>query len=139
MSELLTQAMELADTYARCRAFSILEVGQAEAEKERDDARSALEAFLVEHLADGATVGAKPCPYCDAPPGHRHSFSCPQGRSNERRSAAGVAPCRARQIVPSEWVCDCNAPGAGCKPTGIRRHQLAPRAHGVKTCGEGQQ
>lgn|GEM_PF-514825 len=52
-------------------------------------------------------------------------------------AAIGVTACRARQIVPSEWVCDCNAPSTGCKPTGIRRNQLDPRACGVQEVDRG--
>lgn len=60
-AELLKQAMELADTYAKRRAFFAShpftrEKDERAAEKARDDARAALEAFLSQHLPHGVTV-----------------------------------------------------------------------------------
>lgn len=57
-AELLKQAMELADTYAKRRAFFAShpftrEKDENAAEKARDDARAALESFLSQHLAHG--------------------------------------------------------------------------------------
>lgn len=62
-AELLTRAMELADVYAKRRAFFAAhpftrEKDEREAMKARDDARAALEAFLATHLGvnvDGGT------------------------------------------------------------------------------------
>lgn len=63
MADLLTQAMALADSYARRRAFFAShpftrEKDEQDAERALDEARTALSAFLAEHLAGVALPAA---------------------------------------------------------------------------------
>lgn len=69
MTDVLKQAMELADTYARRRAFAASHPftrakDEDDAERARNGARAELEAFLSQHLVgvlacDGRTPGSK--------------------------------------------------------------------------------
>lgn len=79
MADLLSQAMELADAYARRRAFFASHPftrakDERVAEKARDGARAVLEAFLSEHLGNALT--------------------CRPGLTHEQMMAGYVVACR---------------------------------------------
>lgn len=100
MADLLTRAMDLADSYAhkraRCAAYPfITEEEEAAAEKEREDARAALKAFLAEHVS--GVVASEPPKNCRDAGWHPTCVKCANGHYEQclytqPRGVASVAP-----------------------------------------------